>query len=390
MTSIQKRSDGVFRARYRDAAGKEHARHFKLKKDAVRWLNEVTASVVTGMYVDPGAGRITFEAYAEQWRDSQVWRPNTADQAKTSLKRAYPLIGERPLDTLKPADIQGMVRRLSETLAPATIEVTYAYVASVLKNAATNRRIAKTPCDGIKLPEVVHEQVDPLTIRQVEAIRDALPDRFKAMVTLSAGTGMRFGEVTGLTIDRILFLKRFIKVDRQWSKAKNEKGNIVAGFGPPKTPSSNREIPLPDSVAVALSAHIKTYGIGVHDLVFVGERGAPLSRKNFARAWRRALSKVRAADADAIAKSKRSGGDYEPLNLPNDITFHDLRHHYASLLIFAGLDIKTVQANLGHKSAQETLDTYAHLWPNTEDRTRQAVDAALNPADSRRTNAQES
>ena len=69
-------------------------------------------------------------------------------------------------------------------------------------------------------------------------------------------------------------------------------------------------------------------------------------------------------------------------------TFHALRHYYASLLIRHGESVKTVQARLGHKTAAETLDTYAHLWPDGDDRTREAVDLVLgNPADSLRTDA---
>jgi hypothetical protein len=63
-----------WRARYRDETGKEHAKHFARKADAQRWLDEVTASMVRGEYVDPRAGRVTFKAYAEQWRTSQVHR----------------------------------------------------------------------------------------------------------------------------------------------------------------------------------------------------------------------------------------------------------------------------------------------------------------------------
>jgi integrase len=59
------------------------------------------------------------------------------------------------------------------------------------------------------------------------------------------------------------------------------------------------------------------------------------------------------------------------------VTFHDLRHFYASLLIRHGESVKVVQKRLGHKSAVETLDTYSHLWPDSEDRTREAVDTAL-------------
>jgi len=73
MASIKKRADGKYRARYRDDAGKEHARHFERKVDAQRWLNEVTASIVTGAYVDPKAGRITFDEYFADWSRRQVW-----------------------------------------------------------------------------------------------------------------------------------------------------------------------------------------------------------------------------------------------------------------------------------------------------------------------------
>jgi integrase len=70
--------------------------------------------------------------------------------------------------------------------------------------------------------------------------------------------------------------------------------------------------------------------------------------------------------------------------LPAMTRFHDLRHYYASLLIRHGESVKTVQARLGHASATETLDTYSHLWPDSDDRTREAVDSVL-LADSVRT-----
>ncbi len=52
------------------------------------------------------------------------------------------------------------------------------------------------------------------------------------------------------------------------------------------------------------------------------------------------------------------------------VTMHSLRHFYASLLIRHGESVTTVQARLGHASAAETLDTYSHLWPDSDDRTR--------------------
>ena len=60
-----------------------------------------------------------------------------------------------------------------------------------------------------------------------------------------------------------------------------------------------------------------------------------------------------------------------------DAKLHDLRHYYASLLIRHGESVKVVQARLGHASAPETLDTYSHMWPDSEDLTRAAVDEVL-------------
>ena len=56
---------------------------------------------------------------------------------------------------------------------------------------------------------------------------------------------------------------------------------------------------------------------------------------------------------------------------------HERRHYYASLLIRHGESVKTVQHRLGHATAAETLDTYSHLWPDSDDRTREAIDTVL-------------
>lgn len=137
-------------------------------------------------------------------------------------------------------------------------------------------------------------------------------------------------------------------------------------FGPPKTTASIRQIPLPTIVAEELPLHLAMYPPGLSGLVFTNNHGQALRRSNFGSMWRRAT------------KSASAG----------DVVFHHLRHYYASLLIRHGESVKTVQARMGHASATETLDTYAHLWPDSDDRTREAVDSVLRPgapADSLRT-----
>ena len=115
-----------------------------------------------------------------------------------------------------------------------------------------------------------------------------------------------------------------------------------------------------------LAAHLSSWPAKVDGLVFTTALGESVRRTSFsAQVWR---PTVKAA------------------GLPVRTRFHDMRHHYASLLIRHGESVKTVQARLGHATAAETLDVYSHLWPDSDDRTREAVDAALgNLADSVRT-----
>jgi hypothetical protein len=73
MASVQQSRDGRWRARYRDESGREHARHFPLKRDAQRWLDEVATAVVTGQYVDPRAGNAMWSSWVVGWMDGQAW-----------------------------------------------------------------------------------------------------------------------------------------------------------------------------------------------------------------------------------------------------------------------------------------------------------------------------
>lgn len=113
---------------------------------------------------------------------------------------------------------------------------------------------------------------------------------------------------------------------------------------------------MPEVVASTLSTHLARYLNRRYDLVFTSRTGNPVRRNTAGEMWHRARAQA---------------------GLPDWATFHDLRHFYASLLIAKGCSVKVVQRRLGHQSAMETLDTYGHLWPDSEDETRAAVDEVL-------------
>lgn len=351
------RSGRRWRARYRTPEGQARSRTFDRRADADRFLATVEADKARGSWVDPLDGRRTLGDYAAEWQRLQVHRPTTAAQVETHLRRhVLPYFGDRTIAAIRPSEVQAWVKHRSEVLAPATVEVVYRHLAAILLAAVKDRVIAHTPCVDIRLPKVIPRRLTPLEPDQVEALAGAVPERYRALVVLAAGTGLRQGEALGLTVPRVDFLRRSVRVEQQLVLLPKRPPYLA----PPKTAASHRAVPLPDVVLEAVAAHLAAYPAvdapGIGPLVFTDDRGRPIRRNRMAELWRRAARSVGLADGSG---------------------FHELRHFYASLLIRHGESVKVVQSRLGHATASETLDTYGHLWPDSDDRTRQAVDKVL-------------
>lgn len=362
MASIDKRN-GRWRARWRTPEGQSRCLTFDRKLDAERHLTSVQHSMLTGAYVDPAAGKVTFKSYAEDWRARQVWRPSTAARVATTMTlHVYPVLGDRPIAAVRQSELQGLVRRLSEGMKPGTVAYTYRQVAAVFRAAVLDRVVPSSPCVRVALPKVDRPKVQPLEVATVDAIAGSVPARYGALMVVAAGAGLRMSEAVGLTVDRVDFLRRTVTVDRQLVTP-------VGGppvFAPPKTAASSRVVPVGQVVVDALAAHLAAFGEGADRLVFTSDAGEGIRRQNLAVIFKTAATAAGAPWA----------------------TFHDLRHHFASVLIGAGCSVKAVQEALGHANASETLDTYSHLWPADEDRLRAAIDGAWKssrvPAVSRR------
>ncbi len=197
MASIARRPDGTYRPRFRDASGKEHARHFKRKVDAQRWLDEMTAAMVTGQYVDPAAGRVTFREYAERWRASQVHRPTTAAHVETMLRRhVYPGIGRQA----------AWHRCCPATSSPSSSSCPWTshqrpWGWSTGSSRGSSRPPSATAGSSPRRARApscrrsTGNASNRMTLEAVEALTEAMPERYRALVTLAAGTGLRQGEM---------------------------------------------------------------------------------------------------------------------------------------------------------------------------------------------------
>ena len=250
--------------------------------------------------------------------------------------------------------MQAWATRLGTTLAAGTVVTVRQKVNAVFAAALADRLITVNPCTGLRLPRPAGRQVHPLGHLEVVAMAEAVPARYRALILAGAGTGMRQGELLGLSVDRVDFLRRTLRVDRQLVTTVGRPPE----FAPTKTPASVRTIPVPSVVLEALTAHLQAHGTGPGGLVFTADDGGPVRRNYAGRLWR--------------AAARRAGVEGR--------SFHDLRHYCASVLIASGASVKVVQHHLGHATASQTLDVYSHLWPEDEDRTRTALEVALRAA----------
>jgi len=315
--NIKQLANGRWQASYRRLDGREIAKTFDRRIDAARWRREGLAAKDRGEYVDPKLGRVTVREYGERHRQAQLHhRPRTAEQVESMLRlHVYPHIGDRPMNRITRSDIQALVKLwVEQGAAPRTIrDVRCAHMGAMFRAAVKEDIIRRSPCDGVRLPEVHSRDVKTLTVEQVRALADAIDTRCHALILLGHGCGLRISEALGLTEDRVNWFASEILVDRQLSS--RAPYPLVPLKNSKRCPS--RAVPMPQHVHAALSRHVEAYGIGERGLMFIAPQGGVLARGG-------TLNK------SFRAARRRTG-------LPDTVTFHTLRHSYATELIAQGV-----------------------------------------------------
>lgn len=350
--------------------GRERQTLFEKKVDADRQDANMHADISRGQYIDPRSGKVTVAEFAESWRRAQLHRDSTEQWTERAIRlHVVPVIGSLHLAAVRSSHIKNWVKDRTSHLSPNTLRTVYSGVIVPLFNTAVaDRLIGGTPCLGIRLPELPDAKYTIATPEQVHGLFEALPKRYQAIVYVAAGCGWRGGEVFGLELDGVDFLPRELHVRHQLKTVGGRKPYLA----PPKTKMSLRTNELPQVVANALAAHIKAFppaGVEIDDetderhpvrrtarLLFTNASGDPIQRASFSRIWQAAVAKA---------------------GLPKGYGLRDLRHYFATVLIFGGANVKTVQLAMGHATPTITLNTYVGYWPDAVDRTRSLVDAAL-------------
>lgn len=359
MASIQKRVSGdgktiSYRVRWREVKdGPQLTRSFRTKAAADSFRKQLDAALDAGTYVSPKTAETPFEDYYNAWKERQIWRPGTRARVERTVRlHILPVFGPRALNEITRADCETVLATWRTTYAEKTTALMFTTLRTILRAAVADDVLRRSPTDGIKLAKP--SRVAPFrlpTTDEIFRIADAIRPEFRAMVFLGAGAGLRSGEALAITTDRIEWAPGAIRVEASLQTYPG--GEIVEVE--PKTKTSNRIVPVAADVLEELGRHLEAEaartGAETSGYLFT-IRDHPVSRTAWGEIWRNARSAA---------------------GLPDGMRFHDLRHYYASLLIASGLSVKAVQARLGHASATETLETYAHLWPNSDDETRTAI-----------------
>jgi integrase len=212
-----------------------------------------------------------------------------------------------------------------------------------------DRLVGSSPVVRLSLPATHRERVGPLSVLEVLALAEAMPPRNRAMVIVQAGLGLRIGELLSLRVQDVDFMRRTVRIE--WQLAPGSKVRSA-----PKSRRSTRTVPLPHVVPEAMSVHIAAFPLSEDGTLFTTRFGTPYCHDYYG-------TRIFAA---SVAKA----------GLRPQTTSHDLRRHYASVLLAQGESVVAAAERLGHHNAGLVLSTYGHLMPDSEDRTRRALDSA--------------
>lgn len=350
MASITKRPNGKYRVRWRDHDKREHARDFDLWRDARDERSRVEQALKDGTFTDPALRKMTVAAWCDKWFDGYVGRESTRRQARTHLVIIKRDFGGRRLGSVKPTDVRAWIRDLQdEGRAPSYVYALHSRLRQIMQDAVHDGLIAVNPCSRRTAPPMGRQRPYVASSEQVWALYDAMPVNVRGAVLLGAYAGLRVAETAALRRSDVNWLRGVVSPVQQWPEE------------PLKTDESLADIPVPRELCEMIAKDM----LPEQTHVLRNDWERPCAPWVIERAFRSAVESI-ANDEERTV---------EPL--PDGFRYHDLRHHYASLLIHSGLSVKEVQARLRHGSAKTTLDVYAHLWPDTEDAARSAVKKVL-------------
>ena len=372
---LGQRKDKYYYAKY-SYHGKKGQQSFHTLVEAKNWRQEQLYLCRHPELRTATSPDMTVDAWFNRWLKDVVGNraPNTLRNYRERYEHnVQPFIGSMLLRDVKPMDCQMILNAMESDYAGSTIRQTYMTMGTFFKSAKDNGFIDRHPMDGVRYTKPVRavDDIHFLTVDEQKRFLEAAKGSHNyAQYALILETGLRTGEMIGLTWDAVDWEKRTLTVNKTLEfRYKQDEWRA----GPPKTESSYRTIPLTDTAYGILREIYDTreYRKELKDLSTVltfmdrktGQKRKLVMRDLVFINWRTGMP------------AKNSSYDTHLYKLCDEagikrFCMHALRHTYATRAIESGMQPKVLQKLLGHASSKTTMDRYVHV---TDDSMQKAV-----------------
>ncbi|MFF1792738.1 tyrosine-type recombinase/integrase [Kitasatospora sp. NPDC058263] len=349
--SVRQLKSGRWQARYPDPLTgqlRPTEETYETKTDAEIALSVIEASIVTGDWADPDAGKVKFGGFAEKWLKERKLEATTRERYEGVLRlHIQPIFGGRFVSEITPPRVRTWRTRLLEAgVGEPTVVKAYQLLRSIMTTAVDDGMLKLNPCriKGADTYDVPERPV--LSVPEVYAVAAAIQPQWRALVLLTAFTTLRFGELAALRRRDVDLAARVLWVRR--NQAELNSGKLITKA--PKSRAGFRPVAFPDVIVPDLEQHLERHSAkGPDGGFFVGPRGGRLRRSNFRDDWTAAKSKA---------------------GISGNVHFHDLRHTGNTLASQNGASTRELMTRMGHSTTRAAL-IYQHM---TSDRDRAIAD----------------